>query len=271
MTYRHIAVSFDPEARAAIIALNRPEVRNALNRALMEETYAAVQAALADDRVRSVILTGNGPAFAAGADMEELLRRDAFTENGLLPSVRRQLSHLLETMPKPSIAALNGHAMGGGLELALACTIRIAVPHARLALSEINLGIMPGNGGTQRLVRLAGLGVALEMALTGEPVPAAEALQKGFVNRVVPPEELLPAALAYARTFAAKPALALAAIKETMLLAVDVPLAAGLAYEAKWFGILCSGPDKQEGVRAFLEKRAPRFGETGAAEGGRPA
>ncbi|MDE3075752.1 MAG: enoyl-CoA hydratase/isomerase family protein [Chloroflexota bacterium] len=268
MAYRVVEVAYDDEAAASVITLNRPEVRNALNQGLYEELDHAVRSALADERVHSIILTGKGSAFAAGADIEELQRRTALTENGMFPSLRRELARLLEAMPKPTIAALNGHAIGGGLELALACNIRVAVPQAKIGLAEITLGILPGNGGTQRLVKIAGLGVAMEMVLTGEPISAEEARARGVVHKVVPPDELMPTALGYARTFAKRSSLALAAAKETVLAAVDVPMAAGISLEAKWFGILCSGPDKEEGVRAFLEKRPAQF--RGPEPGPRP-
>ena len=261
MTYQFIEWRIDQDAQAAVITLNRPEVRNALSDRLLEEALEAARAADADHAVRSIILTGKGErAFAAGADLNEVLRRDQFGVIGPVFGARRELARLLEQGDKPSIAAINGDAVGGGLELALACTLRVAVPGARLGLGEINLGIMPGNGGTQRLVRLIGLGRAMELILTGDLITAEDGHRIGLVNRVVPPEDLMPTALALARKLADKSALALRAAKESVLLALDLPLEAGLAYENRWYAILNSGQDKQEGVRAFLEKRPPRFG-----------
>lgn len=262
MSYQHIEYRVEAEARAAVITLNRPEVRNALNQGLMEECLAAVQAAMAAPVVRSLILTGKGDrAFAAGADIEELRRRDHMTETGAASITRRSLTRLLETGPKPTIAAINGHAVGGGLELALACTLRLAVSEAKLGLGEINLGILPGNGATQRLVHIAGLGRAMELVLTGQLITGSEAQAMGIVNRVVSLTDLMPTALQYAALFAGKSARALRAAKETVMMACEVPLSAGLEYENKWFAILNSAPDKAEGVDAFLARRPARFAD----------
>ncbi len=264
MSYQFIEYEVNPEAQAAIITLNRPEVRNALRQQLVEEALAALRVAMDDPAVRSAILTGKGDrAFAAGADIGELQRRDMFSELGPTSGTRRELTRLLEQGDKPTIAAVNGDAIGGGLELALACTIRIAVPGARLGLGEINLGIIPGNGGTQRLARLVGVGRAMEIVLTGDFISGEEGYRIGMVNRVVPPAELMPTALAYASKFARKSPMALRAAKEAVLMAFDVPQAAGIAFENKWWALLNSMPDKQEGVKAFLEKRPPRFGQSG--------
>lgn len=250
----------DPEARAAIVTLDRPEVRNALNLELYEAILDAAERAAADDAVRSVILTGAGDrAFSAGADMDELLLRSHLTETGAASARRRALTALLEAMPKPTIAAMNGHAIGGGLELAIACTFRLLVPRAKVGFGEINLGLIPGNGGTQRTVRLVGLGKALELVLTGIPIDAAEAHRIGLVQRIVEPDRLMEEALELAAHLGSKSSRALAAAKEAVLLAGDVPLAAGLAFENKWFAIVNGAPDKDEGIAAFKEKREPRF------------
>lgn len=257
---RLVRSEFDTEYSATVITLDRPNARNALNSELAKQASQALQDAAGDDRVRSVILTGAGDrAFCAGADIEELLARDQISEVGPESALRHQLTAMLETMPKPSIAAINGHAIGGGLELALACTIRLCVPKAKLGLGEINLGIMPGNGGTQRLTRLIGMGRALEMVLTGQPIDGHHAERIGLVNTVVEPDQLMPRALALAAVFASKSRRALAAAKDAVLMSSDVPLAAGLAYENKWFAILNGAPDKTEGVLAFKEKRTPKF------------
>jgi enoyl-CoA hydratase len=252
-------VRAERDGPVAVITLDREHARNALCAALVEQLLAAVTDAAHDDAVRCVVLTGAGErAFCAGADIDELRRRDHRTESAP-GSPRRELAALLEAMPKPTIAALNGHALGGGLELAMACTFRLAVPRARLGLPEIRLGIMPGNGGTQRLVRLVGLGRALELVLTGTPIAAAEAERVGLVNRVVEPGALLAEAKALAGALARSSPTALAAAKESVLLAGDVPLAAGLAHERSRFAVLCGSPDKDEGIRAFREGREPRF------------
>jgi enoyl-CoA hydratase/carnithine racemase len=248
------------EVDAAIITLDRPSVRNALDMQMYRELAAAIERAADDDDVRSVIVTGAGDrAFSAGADLDELTERTHLSEVGPLSALRRQTTARLENMPKPTIAAMNGHAIGGGLEIAVACTFRLLVPQARVGFGEINLGIIPGNGGTQRTVRLVGLARTLELVLTGEPVSAAEAERIGLVHRVVPPEELMSEAFALAARLASKSPLALAAAKEAIVTAGDVPLAAGLALENKWFAIVNGGPDKAEAIAAFREKRTPRF------------
>lgn len=248
------------DCAAAVISMNRVATRNALSIELIEETLRAVRRAMSDDSVRSVILTGTGRAFASGADLDELLARDHHTETSPRSAQRRQLAGLLETMSKPTIAAINGHAMGGGLELALACTFRVASRDAKLGLPEVNVGILPGNGGTQRLARLVGVGKAMEMILLAEPVDAVTACQWGLVHQAVAPDELLDSARELAGRLAGKPKKSLAAAKESVLMAWDVPIDAGIAYENKWFAILCGSPDKAEGVKAFKEKRPPQFG-----------
>jgi enoyl-CoA hydratase len=249
-----------PDVGAAVITMDRPSVRNALDMQMYRGLAAAVERAAADDAVRSVIVTGAGDrAFSAGADLDELTERTHLTEVGPLSAIRRQTTARLENMPKPTIAAMNGHAIGGGLEIAVACTFRLLVPRAKVGFGEINLGIIPGNGGTQRTVRLIGLARTLQLVLTGEPVEAVEAERMGLVHQVVPPEELMSEALALAERLASKSPLAMAAAKEAVLAAGDVPLAVGLALENKWFAIVNGGPDKAEAINAFREKRTPRF------------
>ena len=255
-----VAYEVDADSRAAIITMNRPEARNALNLALYEAVLGAAERAAEDDRVRSVILTGAGDrAFSAGADMDELTARSHLTETGDASARRRRVTAVLEGMPKPTIAAMNGHAIGGGLELAIACTFRLLVPRAKVGFGEINLGLIPGNGGTQRTVRLVGLGKTLELVLTGAPIDAAEALRIGLVQWVVEPGDLMTEALTLATLLASKSSRALAAAKEAILLAGDVPLAAGLTFEHKWFAIVNGAPDKAEGIAAFKDKRTPNF------------
>lgn len=258
MGYQYI--TYEKDESVAIITLNRPEVRNALNAPLRRECIQALQEAEQDEQVRVVILTGAGDkAFAAGADIGELQRRTAITEvgpNGLLP---RNVASLLENMPKPTIAAVNGYALGGGCELALACTIRIASESARFGLPEINLGILPGNGGTQRLQRLVGKGRAMHLILTGDMIDAQEAYRIGLVTQVVAPDQLLAAARELAGKLATKPPLALQLVKQAVNAGADLPLASAIELEHKLFAILCSTADKTEGVTAFLEKRKPTF------------
>jgi len=213
----------------------------------------------ADPEVRAVVLTGAGErAFAAGADIKEMQAKGV-REARAWSELGHEVARLLETMPKPTIAAMNGLAFGGGCELALACDIRYAVAGARLGQPEVNIGVIPGWGGTQRLARVVGLGVAKELILTGRPLDADEALRRGLVSAVFPPDELLPKTLELARSLAAKAPLALAAAKEATNRALQGELAAALDEEAATFGELFGTEDQHEGMTAFVEKREPRF------------
>ncbi|MGH9518929.1 MAG: enoyl-CoA hydratase/isomerase family protein [Terriglobales bacterium] len=247
------------ELPLATITLNRPSKKNALNRATLAELEAVLHHLRGLEGVRALILTGAGEkAFAAGADIQELASLDAVAAHAL--SQRgNAIFQLLADMPIPVIAALNGVALGGGLELALACTIRLAAEHARLGQPEVKLGLIPGYGGTQRLARLIGSGPALEIILSGEPVSAAEALRVGLVNRVLPAVELLPAAETLARRIAANAPLAVSFCLEAVRQGLNASLEQGLALEASLFGLVCSTTDMKEGTRAFLEKRAAQF------------
>ena len=258
MPYQEII--YEKEDRLAIITFNRPEVRNALNYRAIDEALEAVRNAETDDSVRVLILTGAGEkAFIAGADIGELRERNTMTELGSRSAQRRVLANLLETMSKPTIAAINGFAVGTGLELAMACTIRIASENAKFGQPEINMGIMPGNGGTQRLPRLVGEGRAMEMILTGELIDAPEAYRIGLVNKVVPQTELMNYVKELAQKLAAKPPLAVKLAKNAIRTGLNMTLNDGIEYENKLFAILCGSQDKQEGVAAFLEKRPPNF------------
>ncbi len=244
----------------AIITFNRPQVRNAVNYRAIDESLDAASGADTDDSVRVLILTGAGDkAFVAGADIEELRARNTLTELGKRSAQRRVLANLLETMSKPTIAAINGFAVGTGLELALACTIRIASSNAKFGQPEINLGIMPGNGGTQRLPRLVGEGRAMEMILTGDLIDAQEAYRIGLVNHVVPQAELMSYVKELAAKLAAKSPLAMKLAKNAIHAGLNMSLNDGIEYENKLFAILCGSQDKQEGVSAFMEKRQPDF------------
>jgi len=258
MAYQEII--YEKENGLATITFNRPEVRNALNYLAIDEALEAAGDAEADDSVRVLILTGAGDkAFVAGADIEELRQRNTSTELGERSARRRVLANLLETMSKPTIAAINGAAVGTGLELAMACTIRIASENAKFGQPEINLGIMPGNGGSQRLPRLVGEGRAMEMILTGDLIDAQEASRIGLVNRVVPQAELMPCVKELATKLAAKPPLAVKLVKNAIHTGLNMNLNDGIEYENKLFAVLCGSQDKQEGVAAFLEKRRPNF------------
>jgi enoyl-CoA hydratase len=244
----------------AVVTIDRSKKLNALNAATMVEIEEVFRSLGANEGVRAVIVTGAGEkAFVAGADIGELARETA--SSGHVAMLRGQgILRGIETLGKPVIAAINGFALGGGLELALACHVRIASEGAKLGLPEVTLGAIPGYGGTQRLARIVGRGRALEMILTGDPIDAAEAHRIGLINRVVPAgEPLLTAAESLARRMTRNAPLAL----RHALLAVDqgleVDLSKGLLIEATLFGILCGTEDLREGMNAFLEKRPAKF------------
>ena len=255
--YEHLDLSGTDAVRVLTIA--RPAKLNALNRAALAELSAAFEAVGADPAVRVLIITGAGPkAFVAGADIAEF--------EGLSPddAVRyarqgQAVFDALAALPVPSIAAINGYALGGGCELALACTFRIAADTARLGLPETSLGLLPGFGGTQRLARSIGRQQALELILTGRQVAAEEALRLGLVLRVVPAEQVLDEAHALASQLALRAPVALRYAREAVADGLDRPLADGLALEARLFGLAAATDDMREGVRAFLEKRQPSF------------
>lgn len=243
----------------AVITLNRPKVLNALNAALLSELDAALQSLGEDAAVRVAILTGAGEkAFAAGADIEELAAVSQ-SEGQVLAERGQRIFSRLENLRKPVIAAINGFALGGGCELALAATIRIACETARLGQPEVKLGLIPGYGGTQRLPRLVGKGAAFKMLLTGEMIGAAEALRIGLVDEVVPLADLMPRAHTVARTIAGMAPIAVRQCIAAVHSGYDLPLNEGLAQEAALFGLCCGTEDKTEGTRAFLEKRAPKW------------
>jgi enoyl-CoA hydratase len=250
---------FEVSEQIARITFNRPNVLNALNRKTMDELGDCLKKVRADDAVRVLILTGAGEkAFIAGADINELSQQTPvngreFTLYG------QEIIHRLETLGKPAIAAINGFALGGGCELALACTLRIASRNAKLGQPEVKLGLVPGYGGTQRLPRLCGKGVAHELILTGEMISAEEALRVGLVNRVVEPGELLATAEALAKKIIANAPLAVKYALEAVERGMEMPQEEGLYLEATLFGLCCATQDMREGTRAFLEKRSPKF------------
>jgi enoyl-CoA hydratase len=243
----------------AFITFNRPKVLNALNRKTVEELRDALLDARDDAAVRVLILTGAGEkSFVAGADIGELSQQTPVS--GKEFSLFGQgVFHLLETIGKPSICALNGFTLGGGCELALSCTIRIASKTAKLGQPEVKLGIIPGYGGSQRLARLCGKGVAHELCLTGEMITAEEAQRIGLVNRVYEPGELLAAAEAMAKKIIANAPVAVKYTMEAIERGVEMPLEEGLFLEATLFGLSCATEDMREGTKAFLEKRAAEF------------
>ena len=257
MAYENLL--YEKKDGIAYIAFNRPKVLNALNRKTVEELREALTDARDDAGVRVLILTGAGDkAFVAGADIGELSQQTPV--NGKEFSLFGQgVFHLLETMGKPSICAINGFALGGGCELALTCTIRIASKSARLGQPEVKLGILPGYGGSQRLARLCGKGVAHELCLTGEMISAEEAQRIGLVNHIYEPAELLPAAEAMAKKIIANGPLAVKFTMEAIERGVEMPLEEGLFLEATLFGVACATEDMREGTKAFLEKRPAQF------------
>jgi enoyl-CoA hydratase len=248
-----------PPYQIAIVTLNRPTVLNALSRLVLDELEQAFLFLRHHPTVRAILLTGAGDkAFAAGADINEFVHLDALSGEAL--ALRGQfVFRLIESSSRPVIACINGFALGGGCELALACTIRLASSTARLGQPEVKLGIMPGYGATQRLPRIVGASAALKLILTGEIIPAEEALRIGLVNEVVPPDELMPRANAIAHAIAAQAPLAVAASLESVRRGLDLTLEDALALEAQIFGGLADTHDKNEGVDAFLTKRKPHF------------
>ncbi|HET7436845.1 MAG TPA: enoyl-CoA hydratase-related protein [Thermoanaerobaculia bacterium] len=241
------------------ITIDRPKVLNALNAETVEEIGRAFADARDDDSVKAVILTGAGEkAFVAGADIAELATMTPITGKAVAEKGQRTFLSI-ERFPKPVIAAINGFALGGGCELALACHMRIASEKAQLGLPEVTLGIIPGYGGTQRMARLLGKGIALELILTGDRIGAAEAERIGLVNKVVPADQLLPAAEELARKIVTRGPLAVRAAIEAVMSGSDMPFAEGQFLEATLFGLLASTADMKEGMQAFLEKRAANF------------
>lgn len=257
MSYENLL--YEKKDGIAYITFNRPKVLNALNRKTMEELDAILTDARADAAVRVLILTGAGEkSFIAGADINELAVQTPV--QGKEFSIWGQgVLHKLETMGKPSIAAINGFALGGGCELALACSMRIASKNAKLGQPEVKLGIIPGYGGSQRLARLCGKGVAHELCLSGEMISADEALRIGLVNRVTEPADLIPAAEALARKIMANGPVAVKLCMEAIERGMEMPQEEGLFLEATLFGLCCATDDMKEGTRAFLEKRPAQF------------
>jgi len=257
MTYQTLL--FDVRDGVAVITINRPDKLNALNDQVMAELADVAQRLATDDDIRGAILTGAGPkAFVAGADIGDLAKQGPF--DGKARALRGQaVLRRLETCGKPVIAAVNGFALGGGCELAMACHLRIASEHAKFGQPELKLGIAPGYGGTQRLPRLVGKGVALQLILTGETIDAREAHRIGLVNKVVPSAELLAEAEKLLRGILAMGPLAVRLALEAVDQGLEMSLDEGLLLEANHFGLLAATRDMKEGLGAFLEKRTPKF------------
>ena len=257
MSYEAIGYAVDDGV--ATVTLNRPHVHNAMNEAMRRELTQCFTGLATDDDVRVILVTGAGEkAFSAGADIREFVEPQVPTR--FRESRRRvDFRQVMDRCPQPIIAAIRGYAFGGGLELALACDIRIASEDARLGLTEVDLAIIPGGGGTQRLPRLIGRGKALEMILTAARISAGEALRLGIVERVVPNAELMSSAMELARTLAGKAPVALRYAKEAVVKGLELPLADGLRLENDLSALLRTTDDRAEGARAFIEKRKPRW------------
>jgi enoyl-CoA hydratase len=257
MSYENIIL--EKKNAIAYVTINRPKVLNALNMATMEELRGAFHDIKNDKGVRVVIFTGSGEkAFIAGADINELAKNDAVTGKEYTHRGQNVLN-LIENLGKPVIACINGFALGGGCEIAMACTMRLASDNAKLGQPEVKLGIIPGYGGSQRLPRLVGKGLAMQMVLAGEMITAQQAHRIGLVNEVVPPAELIPRAEAIAAKIIANAPLAVQYAMEAVNRGMEMTLAEGLYLEAVLFGVCCATEDKTEGTKAFLEKRAPQF------------
>jgi enoyl-CoA hydratase len=254
-----VSIDVSRDGGVAVVTINRPDAMNALDVEHAEALASALSALAADADARAVVVTGAGEkAFVAGADIK-FMRDLGVLEARRWGELGQGCANLLEVMPKPTIAAINGFALGGGCELALACDIRYAAATAKLGQPEINLGIIPGWGGTQRLARVAGVGVAKDLVLTGRTIDAEEALRLGLVSAVYPPAELLERTLETARSLAAKSPLALAYAKEALNLAALGEQHAHLETEERLFAMLFASEDQSEGMSAFVEKREPRF------------
>ena len=244
--------------RIAYIEINHPPA-NALNRSVLEALLQAVERVKADPNVKVAVITGTGKLFVAGADIKEMAGKTTSDEGTELARLGQEVFNRIESAAKPFIAAINGACFGGGLEMAMACHLRYAAVGAKLGQPEINLGLIPGFGGTQRLPRLIGQPAALEMLLTGKAITAEQAYANGLINRVVPDEELLPEVTMIAEQIAKKGSMAIKKILGAVHLGNELPLSERLQFEAKSFGRVFGSEAKREGVAAFLEKREPQF------------
>jgi enoyl-CoA hydratase len=249
-------VIVEKDGAVAVVTLNRPQALNALSYGLVKDLSMAMQELDRDVEVRVIIVTGGVKVFAAGADIKEMAERGPFDE---LIQERLAYRDKINQITKPVIAAVNGFALGGGCELAMSCDIIVAAESARFGQPEVNLGIIPGSGGTQRLTHVLGKYRAMELILTGDMLNAADAERLGLVNRVVPGELCLEEAKNIAKKIAAKPQLAIKAAKEAVLKAANSALDEGLEFERKSFYLLFASEDRTEGMKAFLEKRKPEF------------
>jgi len=253
-------IRFETKNGIAYVTLNRPEVMNARNRQMREEIIGAMTEIRGDPAVKVVILTGAGDkSFSAGRDLKEAAQAKTGVVAGRQQKLEVGDTEMIARLTKPVIAAINGYALGGGCEMVLACDIRVAVEDAKLGLTEVSRGMIPGSGGTQRLSRIVGLGKALELILTGGVVDAHEAYRIGLVNRVVPRSQLMAAAEEYAQGIVTKAPLAVIFAKEAVRKGFEMPLEDGLRLETDLSALLGTTEDIKEGARAFVEKRAPQW------------
>jgi enoyl-CoA hydratase len=257
MSLQYQNILIERKENVGIIYLNRPRVLNALNRNTVDEIMNAMKDFNNDENVRVIIMTGNGDNFSAGADIKEMSQLSSIDAEEKSPLANWDVA--INSVKKPVIAAIKGYTLGGGLELALSCDIIIASEDAKLGQPEINIGLMPGGGGTQRLTRLLGKHKAMELILTGKMIDAKEAEKLGIVNKVVSKEKLLDEAIELAKEIAKKAPLAVKYAKEAILFTLESNLQEGLRYERKLFYLLLGSEDGKEGMRAFIEKREPKY------------
>ncbi len=257
MSYTTIIVEKRAEEKIGIITLNRPDVRNAINPTMRTELYQAIAELEADAGVRAVIVTGGDKIFAAGADIAAMVESTAMEMFG--PAALWDVTFKMEESKKPYIAAITGFCLGGGCELALACDIRIATDKAQFGQPEINIGIIPGGGGTVRLTRLVGMGKASELVLTGKPISAQEALAINLVNKVVPEDKLMEEAIAMAKSITRQSPVAVSLAKYALKNAAETDIRTGKSIERSCFSLAFASEDQTEGMRAFLEKRKPDY------------
>lgn len=256
MAYQYLLI--EQRGAVKIMTIHRPEALNALNGELLSELDVAMSEAAAEPETRVIVLTGEGKSFVAGADIAEMAGMDA-AAGKVFGEMGSEVFRRIELLNKPVIAAVNGFALGGGCELAMACDLRIASSKAKFGQPEVGLGITPGFSGTQRLSRLVGLGKAKEMIYTGEPITAADALVCGLINAVCEPEALLETAVALAEKIASKAPVAIRYAKEAIQKGVDMDMDSGIALEANLFGLCFATADQKEGMQAFLNKRPADF------------
>ena len=258
MNYENIRTEMDGEL--LIVTLHWPERRNAMTHQMRIDLLDCARRAETDDAVKAIVFTGHGDkAFCAGANIPELEQRTLVSEMGPSATLRKELPTAIERLGKPSVAAINGYCFGAGLEFAMGCTVRIASENAQLALPEINLGQIPGSGGTQRLYRFVGLGWAMQMVLTGQRVGAQTAKEIGLVTEVLPLADLMLRAKELARAMGAQSPIAFAAGRDAVLRSTETELLAGIDYERKLYAICMATEDSREALKAYTEKRAPEY------------